>query len=70
MSFDSPKFPAKTGEPEDPAWIPCSYCEDHWCNIHGMHAFECPCQDLSRWREWKIDPYETPMEDYLVDLND
>ena len=36
------------------AWIRCPDCEECWCTIHKMHAFECPCPPIE---EWKTDPY-------------
>jgi hypothetical protein len=40
-----------------PAWVACPCCEDYLCTIHGMHAHECPCPEVS---EWEADPYSTP----------
>lgn len=37
-----------------PAWEPCDGCDEFWCNIHEMHAFECPCPPIE---EWDSDPY-------------
>jgi hypothetical protein len=36
------------------AWTPCPCCENYWCNLHAMHAFECPCPPVG---EWDVDPY-------------
>lgn len=51
-----------------PPWTPCPCCENHWCNIHGQHAHECPCPEIA---EWTTDPYRTssPSLD-LVDAAD
>lgn len=40
-------------------WEPCECCEEFWCNIHGMHVFECDCPPID---EWERDPYE-PLAD-------
>lgn len=37
-----------------PAWMPCPDCDEHWCNIHGMHTHECDCPEID---EWESDPY-------------
>jgi hypothetical protein len=42
-------------EPERPAWVPCDSCDDYWCTIHGVHAFECSCPPIE---EWSASPYE------------
>jgi hypothetical protein len=41
----------------DPIWIECENCDEYWCNIHEMHAFECDCPPLEVWAEWDINPY-------------
>ena len=36
-------------------WVPCSEgCGEFWCNLHEMHAFECPCPPVE---EHEHDPY-------------
>lgn len=35
-------------------WQLCEDCGEFWCNIHGEHAFECPCPAIE---EWDTDPY-------------
>jgi hypothetical protein len=35
-------------------WEPCPDCPEYWCNIHGMHAFECECPPVE---EWDTNPY-------------
>lgn len=37
-----------------PAWEQCGCCDEFWCNIHDMHAFECDCPPIE---EWNSDPY-------------
>lgn len=49
MASDSPDIAG-----DGPAWTPCPACEDAWCEIHQMHAFECPCPSVE---EWDVDPY-------------
>lgn len=48
-----------TDEPVDDtcAWFRCECCEDHYCRIHGMHVFECPCPPLEQWAKAGVDPY-------------
>ena len=38
-----------------PAWTPCPHCENYLCNLHEMHAHDCPCPSIE---EWETDPYE------------
>lgn len=42
-----------------PLWLrPCpGGCEDAWCNLHGMHAFECSCPHLDEM-DLDFNPYE------------
>lgn len=54
-----------TGDPAEPGeadwvipWIPCPCCDDHYCQIHGVHAFECPCPPVE---EWATSPYGPPV---------
>ena len=35
-------------------WRRCADCEEFWCELHGQHAFECPCPPIE---EWPVDPY-------------
>jgi hypothetical protein len=39
---------------ETPAWVPCEYCEEFVCTIHGGHVAECECPPIE---EWECDPY-------------
>lgn len=39
-----------------PAWTPCDCCNEHWCTIHQLHAFECPCPPVE---DWVLDPYSS-----------
>jgi hypothetical protein len=41
-----------------PAWVRCESCEDFYCTIHELHAFECDCPPLEVWLEAGQDPYE------------
>lgn len=27
-------------------WVECPHCDNKWCNIHKMHAFECDCTPI------------------------
>lgn len=38
-----------------PLWSPCACCDDHFCNLHGTHAFECSCPSVD---DLDFDPYE------------
>lgn len=38
----------------DAVWVPCPCCDEHWCNLHDMHACDCPCPPID---EWETDPY-------------
>ncbi len=42
--------------PSPPAWVPCNCCDEFWCSIHSLHAFECDCPEID---EWDVDPYST-----------
>ena len=43
----------------DPAWLPCDDgCDDFWCRIHDMHAYDCDCPAIEAW---ETDPYTTPV---------
>ncbi len=44
------------GPPPAP-WSPCPSCEDYWCEIHKMHAHDCPCPPVE---EWVTSPYSQP----------
>lgn len=38
------------GDPyEREIWIPCAHCDDPWCDVHGKHAFACPCPPIEEW---------------------
>ncbi len=37
-----------------PTWVRCQCCENYWCNLHWMHAHDCPCPPIE---EWGISPY-------------
>ena len=39
---------------QTPAWTPCPDCENYLCNIHAIHAHECPCPSIE---EWDHSPY-------------
>lgn len=30
-------------------WAPCPDCDEYWCNLHHMHAFECDCPPVEYW---------------------
>lgn len=41
--------------PSEPAWSPCADgCGDFWCNVHDLHAYDCPCPEIEAWER---DPY-------------
>jgi hypothetical protein len=46
----------ETAAGQTPAWIPCPCCEDFWCTLHNMHAYECKCPPVE---EWKGSPYKS-----------
>jgi hypothetical protein len=33
-----------------PAWVPCQMCDYFWCNVHELHAHDCPCPPVENWR--------------------
>jgi hypothetical protein len=35
-------------------WIECDQCPEFWCNVHDVHASECPCPAVE---DWEISPY-------------
>lgn len=39
-----------------PAWIECPDCDDYWCNLHQLHAYDCNCPPLD---EWEGDAYSS-----------
>lgn len=43
-----------------PAWIPCGCCDEFYCTIHGVHAFECDCPEIELWGD--VDPYSPCVE--------
>lgn len=61
MAYESanrkPEPTMPPGMEGEPAWIPCPDCDDHWCNLHGMHTHECDCPPID---EWETDPYSPP----------
>lgn len=32
-----------TKEIRRPRWIKCPCCDDYWCQIHQLHAYDCEC---------------------------
>jgi hypothetical protein len=41
------------------AWVKCPDCDDYWCTIHGLHAYDCLCPDIDTWVAQKGTlPYE------------
>lgn len=38
-----------------PPWIQCPCCDEKWCTLHQIHAFECECQPIEEWENQ--DPY-------------
>jgi len=38
-----------------PIWQRCQCCEDYWCNIHHMHAYDCDCPPIE---DFEVYPYE------------
>ena len=32
-----------------PPWVDCLYCENQWCLLHEVHAFECSCPPIEEW---------------------
>jgi hypothetical protein len=51
-----------------PAWTPCDGCEDFYCQIHQVHAYDCECPAVEDWMQG-LDPYTTPVADYYQDLD-
>ena len=43
-------------EPITP-WTPCACCDNYICNIHGMHAHDCPCPPVDEWEARGESPY-------------
>jgi DNA (cytosine-5)-methyltransferase 1 len=48
------RFPALRVVP----WMPCPDCDDYWCRLHGMHAYDCPCPAIDVWAAQGLSPYE------------
>lgn len=40
-----------------PAWTECECCGDFWCNLHGMHAYDCSCPPVDEWAAVDLWPY-------------
>jgi hypothetical protein len=38
-------------------WERCPGCDDYVCNLHGRHAYDCPCPDLDTFIDLGVDPY-------------
>jgi len=49
------------------AWVRCPFCDEFWCVVHKMHAFECPCPPVE---EWEVDPYGAGGLDYAARFRD
>lgn len=49
----------ETAAIQEPAWVPCTCCENYLCNIHGGHVHDCPCPSLEFWDlTLGLTPYE------------
>lgn len=62
-----PKAHYKAAKPAP--WVPCDCCENYICNIHKMHAHDCPCPSIED--EWEVSPYEAPgplLKDWAPDF--
>jgi len=57
--FSSNHFGDANEMASGPAWIPCPDCEEFYCTIHQMHAYECPCPPIE---QWLVDPYTSQPE--------
>ena len=49
-----------------PAWIECPDCDDFWCALHGMHAYDCPCPSVDEWAEYDLSPYDPSVLRYIT----
>lgn len=38
-----------------PAWEKCDACDDYFCNIHAVHAYDCQCPPIE---DWPVSPYD------------
>ncbi len=49
-----------------PVWQRCPCCEDYWCNIHHMHAYDCDCPSVEEFDRYPYEPqllrWITPLE--------
>jgi DNA (cytosine-5)-methyltransferase 1 len=49
-----------------PVWQRCACCEDYWCNIHHMHAYDCDCPPVEEFEKYPYEPgllrWITPIE--------
>ena len=45
---------------QEPIWVECEWCEEYWCNLHEMHAFECECPPIDEMTHYPYtgEPYE------------
>jgi DNA (cytosine-5)-methyltransferase 1 len=49
-----------------PAWTECPDCGDFWCNLHGEHAYDCPCPPVDDWAEFDLSPYDPSVLRYIT----
>ena len=49
-----------------PVWQRCDCCEDYWCNLHHMHAYDCDCPPVEEFERYPYEPgllrWITPVE--------
>lgn len=48
-----------------PLWQRCQCCEDYWCNIHHMHAYDCDCPPVE---DFGIYPYEPQLLRWITPI--
>ena len=49
-----------------PLWQQCPCCEDFWCNLHHMHAYDCDCPGIEEYGDIGIDPYDNCLLRYIT----
>ena len=45
-------------------WTVCDMCEDYFCNVHDMHAADCPCPGVDYLYGIDFDPYINTTKEY------
>ncbi len=47
-----------TKEIKRPRWIKCPCCDDYWCQLHQLHAYDCECLPVDDLAQTGVDPFD------------